>query len=131
MRSSLRAGFVYFAIVFAIGFILGTIRVLLVAPTIGELAAVLIELPLMLIASWIVCSALISRYRVAPAFLDRFTMGASAFVLLMAAELALSIYLFGSPVESTVAGYLTAQGMAGLGGQVLFALFPLLQLHGR
>jgi hypothetical protein len=131
MWSSIRAGVVYFVIVFAIGFILGTIRVLLVAPRTGELGAVLIEVPLMLMAAWIVCSSLTRRYRVAPRLMNRVAMGVSAFVLLMMAELLLSICVFGNTIESTFTGYLTPHGFVGLGGQLMFALFPLLQLHGR
>jgi hypothetical protein len=131
MHSSLRAGAAYFAIVFAIGFILGTIRVLLVAPRTGELAAVLIEVPLMLMAAWVVCSSLTSRFKVAPRPKNRIVMGASAFSLLLIAELLLSVYAFGNPVDSTVAAYLTPQGRIGLGAQVVFALLPVIQLLGR
>ena len=49
----------YFSLVFGAGFVLGTIRVLLGAPLVGERAAELIEVPLMLgvialAARWIV-----------------------------------------------------------------------------
>src|SRR4051794_12041687 len=40
-----RAGVSYAAIIFSIGFIFGTIRVLLVAPGLGETAAVSLEAP--------------------------------------------------------------------------------------
>jgi hypothetical protein len=39
------AGALYAIIVFLIGFILGTIRVLLVAPRLGETTAVIVEVP--------------------------------------------------------------------------------------
>jgi len=42
----------YWAAVFLIGFVLGTLRVLFVAPSVGETAAVLAEMPFMLAASW-------------------------------------------------------------------------------
>jgi hypothetical protein len=45
----------YFGIVYALGFALGTVRVLAVAPRIGELPAVLLEAPIMLAASWVTC----------------------------------------------------------------------------
>ena len=44
----------YFGIIFALGFVLGTIRTLWLAPIVGTVGAVLIELPIMLIASWLV-----------------------------------------------------------------------------
>ena len=50
-----KAGALYANIVFLIGFILGTIRVLLLAPRLGETTAVIAEVPVMLAASWFVC----------------------------------------------------------------------------
>jgi hypothetical protein len=49
------AGAVYFLVVFLLGFGLGTIRVLFVAPRLGQTTAVLLETPLMLAASWTSC----------------------------------------------------------------------------
>src|SRR4051812_22335794 len=97
---SLSAGTAYFALVFALGFILGTIRALLIAPRLGEAGVVLLELPIMLLASWIACGWVIRRLRVNPAFAARLTMGATAFVLLMLAELGVSVFAFGrTPAE--------------------------------
>ena len=50
MRSVLRAGVVYFAVVFATGFALGTVRTLWLAPALGERRAELLETPFMLAA---------------------------------------------------------------------------------
>ena len=55
------AGALYAIIVFLIGFILGTIRVLLVAPRLGETTAVILEAPMMLAASWFVCRWCVDR----------------------------------------------------------------------
>jgi hypothetical protein len=131
MSPPLVAGFVYFMIVFAIGFVFGVIRVLVVIPRTGEIIAVLIELPLILTASWIVCTSLISRFQVAPKVVDRIKMGASAFAFLLVAEIALSTYVFGNPIDSTFVRCLTLHGFIGLCGQLAFAAFPLLQLPRR
>jgi hypothetical protein len=52
---TITAGALYAIIVFVSGFILGTIRVLLIAPRLGETLAVIVEAPLILVASWFVC----------------------------------------------------------------------------
>jgi hypothetical protein len=49
MTRSVRAGGVYFAAVFALGFALGIVRVLITAPAVGESAAVLLEIPILLL----------------------------------------------------------------------------------
>src|SRR5260370_35001024 len=54
-------GAVYAIIVFLIGFILGTIRVLLLAPRLGETIAVIVEAPVILAASWFVCRWCVDR----------------------------------------------------------------------
>src|SRR5690606_39056760 len=50
-RPILHAALAYWAAIFALGFVLGTVRTLWLAPAVGELAAVALELPVMLGAS--------------------------------------------------------------------------------
>lgn len=47
------AGLAYFAVIFAAGVALGTVPVVLLIPRIGETAAVVIELPVILTVAWI------------------------------------------------------------------------------
>jgi hypothetical protein len=44
----LKAGSLYFALVFAVGFVLGTIRTVWLVPRVGARAAELMEMPIML-----------------------------------------------------------------------------------
>jgi hypothetical protein len=81
-----KAGALYAIIVFVIGFILGTIRVLLVVPRLGETTAVIIEGPTMLAASRFVCRWCVGRLRVGRTVPPRLLMGFVAFLLLMSAE---------------------------------------------
>jgi hypothetical protein len=51
-RTASRAGIAYTLGVFVIAFVVGTIRVTLVAPRLGALIAVVLEAPIVLVVSW-------------------------------------------------------------------------------
>lgn len=129
MTRAAKAGIVYFLCVFAAGFVLGTIRVLILVPAVGEWPANLIELPIILTICWFVCGWAIRRYAVEPALGGRATMGAIAFALVMIAELALATLLFGESISAYAARLAAPLGLAGLAGQLCFALFPLWRLR--
>ncbi|MFN9162945.1 MAG: hypothetical protein ACK6DM_09625 [Alphaproteobacteria bacterium] len=122
------AGFLYFLAVFAIGFVLGTVRTLAVEAGLGieRLLAVLIELPVMLGASWLVAGFLVRRLAEGTGLLPRIAMGGCAFMLLMAAEAGLSVVLMGRTLQAHVSLYAEASHALGLLGQVCFALIPAL-----
>jgi hypothetical protein len=67
-------------VVFSIGFILGTIRVLLVAPRLSETTAVILEAPMMLAARWFVCRWCVGRLDVRRTVPARSLMGLVAFL---------------------------------------------------
>ncbi|HET6468556.1 MAG TPA: hypothetical protein VFG43_09290 [Geminicoccaceae bacterium] len=126
MRAALQAGAAYFAVVFAAGFALGTLRVLVLVPRLGE-AAVLLELPVMLALSWLACGRLLRRFAVPGGLRPRLLMAGTAFALLMAAELGLSALAFGRSVAQHVALWGTWPGALGLAAQLAFASFPLVR----
>jgi hypothetical protein len=121
------AGAGYFLLVFALGFVFGTARsaLLAVAPRISRFEAVIVELPIMLMASWLLCGVVVRRAAVPRAAIARATMGATAFVLLMLAELGLDLLLLGETVGQHFASYGDASHALGLAAQVAFGLFPL------
>ena len=125
---ALKAGALYFAIVFAAAFVLGTVRVLLIIPRIGQLPAVLLELPIVLALAWVVCLRVTTRFSIPQLIAPRMIMAGSAFLLLIGAELAMSVWFFGNSVADFGASFGTLHGAIGLGGQIAFALFPLIQL---
>jgi hypothetical protein len=129
MIDAAKAGLSYFLLVFAAGFILGTIRVLLLVPAVGEWAATLIELPVILAIAWFVCGLAIRRYAVSPQVSARFAMGAIALVLLLAAEILLAILLFGEGPILYATRRMEPAGLSGLAGQLCFALFPLWRMR--
>ena len=105
MTAAIRAGLVYVLIVFAIGFVLGTIRVTLVIPRFGELVAVCMEAPVLLALAWPTCRVLVWRFAVPDSPSARAAMGGLAFVVLMLAELSLSTLLFGRTPAQHWASY--------------------------
>jgi len=126
----LLAAAAYWAAVFLAGFVLGTLRVLFVAPRLGETPAVLVEMPLMLAASWVVARCIVSRAG-ATARPDAIAIGALAFALLLASELVLAAILFGRTPGQWLAALFVMPGLLGLAGQLVFAAMPALLLSGR
>ena len=103
MMRTLFTGTAYVAAVFAAGFVLGVLRTLVLVPLWGELAAVLVELPLILTIAWLVCTRILRRWPLLPPSAVR--MGAIAFLLLMLAEAALSTLLAGRSLAEHLALY--------------------------
>lgn len=127
MLTVVNAGTVYFATVFLVGFALGTVRVLVIAPIIGQVPATVLELPIMLIASWLICAWTIRGFAVPSEVGIRCAMGALAFGLLMAAETILGVVAFERTLEQQLATYYQKGSMLGLMAQIAFALIPIVQ----
>jgi hypothetical protein len=121
------AGIAYFGIVFAVGFALGTVLVLVVAPAIGPFGAALLETPFILAASWLVCGWLISRLALTSRFRARLWMGTVAFILVIGVEAGLGVYGFGRGWAGQIQAFIQPAGLVGLSGQILFALMPLVR----
>lgn len=126
----LRVGALLFAGVFALGFVLGSLRTVLLAPRLGELAAVAIELPVILAASWWWCGWLLRHeagrgLRVSG--VGALLAGGIALGFLLLAELGLSIGLAGRSIGEHLALYAQPAHQLGLAGQCLFGLMPWLR----
>jgi hypothetical protein len=119
----------YFALVFALGFALGTVRVLWLAPMGGEIAAVLAELPVMLAASYFAARWLTRRFHINSAQ-SAGLMGGIAFALMMLAEASLALTLPGTGAGTGIAEWFaalfTVPGIYGLADQIGFGVMPLL-----
>lgn len=127
MNAILKAAFAYFSIVFAVGFALGTLRVIVTAPILGEAWATIVELPVMLAASWIVCKWAMARWRIPPTAPSRLATGGLAFALLISAEIALGVAAFGRTMEQVFESYRQTGPLLGRLAQILFGLFPSIQ----
>lgn len=121
-----QAALAYFGSVFAAGFVLGTIRVLMVAPRIGALPATLVELPFMLGASWWVAREIVGRLRRPFDVADLLVVGLAALTLMLGAEVLLGLLAFGRGVEEQMRSWVSPEGLAGLAGQFAFGVLPWL-----
>ncbi len=129
MTRSLIVGAAYFLIVFAVAFALGVLRVTFVVPAVGAVWATLAELPFTLAASWATCAWLCRRWRMS-SLAQAASMGASAFVLLMGAEAAGGMIIFGRTLGENFGLFGTVAGVLGLSGQIAFGVFPIVQFFG-
>lgn len=119
-----RTAIAYFSIVFAFAFAMGVARTLVIAPRIGAAAAVLLEVPILLAASWVIARRLLRDRDLA--LPQRIEVGAIAFVLTMASEAVLSGLMRGQNVDQWAATVATPIGLVGLAGQLGFGAIPAL-----
>jgi hypothetical protein len=121
----LEAGVLYFAIVFATGFVLGTIRTLWVVPRVGARTAELMEAPCMLAATILASRWAVAHFRIPSAPAGRIEMGAIGLTLLLAAELGLVLGLRRLSVRQYIA---TRDKVSGLAYCLLLAFFAIAPL---
>ncbi|GAA4009287.1 hypothetical protein [Sphingomonas humi] len=122
----LRAAAAYAAAAFAFGFLLGTIRALLVVPRLGDVRAAMLEVWIMLAASWRICGWCMERLGVSPKRKVRVAVGALAFLFLIAFEAILGVLLLGRSASEQLQSFTAPAGLIGLGAQLLFAAMPTL-----
>lgn len=123
MKIAITRGVLYFAAVFAFAFVMGVFRTLVVAPRIGATAAVCIEIPIILVASWLVARRLLRDRSFSLGQL--IIIGVIGFTLTMASEAALSVMLRGESVLVWANSLRSPLGLLGLAGQLGFAVMPI------
>ena len=130
----IRAGVAYWAVIFALGFMLGTVRTVWGAQALGETRFILIEVPIMLTASWLAARRMVRRFAVTSTGAAA-GMGALAFALLMLAELTLTGALAGSgeawgAMRDWAGSLLHPPGIYGFAGQIAFGVMPVVAVGG-
>lgn len=111
--------------VFAFGFLFGTLRIFVLIPKMGPLAAVFVELPFMLMISALVWRWSLKRHRIAPDMANRLITGLSGFIILMGLEFLLSWLIAETGPVRYLSEIANPAGLLGLAGQFAFALMPL------
>ena len=126
----IKVGILYFALVFGAGFVLGTIRVLLVVPRLGTRTAELIETPIMILVSILAARSVVRRLAVPPSPLERVAIGLVALGLLLVAEFTLVLWLQRLTLRDYLAIRDPVAGTAYLIALGVFAVMPLF-VHRR
>lgn len=121
------AGLAYSLVIFGVGFAFGIMRILQLMPLFGDTLAVLVELPVILVVSWIICRWLIENWQVPESLAVRLIMGGVAFASLIVAEFGLASIAFARSPSQQLTFYTQFPALLGLAGQILFALFPAIQ----
>ena len=123
---ALKAGVIYFLLVFAVGWVLGPIRELWAVPHFGRVAVMLSEAVIMLVAMIVAARWVTRRFGVPRTPLATISMGIVAIGLLLPAEIVGIHWVRGRSVRDYLTGFLTAPGVVSLLMFLLFAAMPTL-----
>lgn len=122
----LKAGALYFALVFGAGFVLGPIRLLWVVPRFGTRMAELMETPIMFVVIIVAARWVIRRLAVPSVSSGRLGMGCIALGLLLVAEFTLVLWLRGLSISEVLATRDPVSGTVYYVMLGVFAIMPLL-----
>jgi hypothetical protein len=122
----LKAGALYFALVFGAGFVLGAIRTLLVVPFLGTRTAELMEAPIMLVVTILAARWVVRRHSLPPKTAIRLGVGLVGLALLLAAEFTLVLGLEGLTIKEYMA---SRDPMAGTVYVILLGIFAAMPLR--
>jgi hypothetical protein len=122
----LKSGLLYFALVFAVGFMLGPVRIFWIAPRVGARTAELLEAPVMLLVSVVVARWIVRRLGVSSKLSSRLGMAALALGLMLLAEFTLVISLRRVSIRQYLAERDPVAGVVYYVTLGVFALMPLL-----
>jgi len=123
---TLKAGALYFALVFGAGFVLGTVRVLWIVPSFGTRAAELMEAPIMLLVIILAARWVVRRLSLPVMPEIRLGAGFIALGLLLAAEFTVVLAIRHLTIAQYLAGRDPVAGTVYIVMLLVFALMPLL-----
>ena len=122
----LKAGVIYFALVFGAGFVLGAIRTLWVVPRLGTRMAELLEAPIMLVVTIFASRWVVRRLAVPSTLPRRLGMGCIGLGLMLVAEFTLVLSLRGISISEYLATRDPVSGTVYYIMLGVFAIMPLL-----
>lgn len=125
LKQILKAGALYFTLVFAVGFVLGTIRTLWIAPALGARTAELIEEPIMVGVSIFAARWVVRWLRFPVDWRSRLALGCVALGLMLLAEFTFVLWIRGLTLREYLAARDPISGGAYVLALVAFALMPI------
>lgn len=128
---SFKPAALYFALVLGAGFVLGSIRVPLLVPRLGERYAELLEMPIMFLVIVMAARYVVRRFSLPARLAVRLQMGFAALGMSVLAELLLATVLQGRSLAAFIASRDPVSGSVYLGMLLLFALMPAIFLRTR
>jgi hypothetical protein len=133
VRQILKAGLLYFLLVFAAGFVLGTIRVLWIVPHVGTRMAELLEAPVMLAVTVLAARYAVRRVSLRCTSSRLLSVGFVALTLLLGAEITVVVLVRHLTLEEYFASRDAVAGMVYVVMLSLFAVMPLMvaRRYGR
>ena len=124
----IEAALVYFALVFGLGFLLGSIRVPFIVPQLGTRNAELLEMPFMLVGIFLAARFIVKQFVLPKTILAYLSVGMLALSLTLLAEFLLVVVLQRGTIRQYFKSRDTVSGSAYILLLILFALMPLMIL---
>ena len=122
----LKAGIIYFVLVFGAGFVLEVIHLLWIVPRFGMKMAELMEMPIMFVVTLVAARWIVRRLAVPPTLFSRLGMGCIALALLLVAEFKLVLWLQGLSISDYLASQDLVSGTVSYVKFGVFAIMPFL-----
>ena len=120
----IKAAFVYFGIVFSMGFMLGALRTFWVAPRLGSRSAELLEMPVMLVVTLLAARWVSERVAVSARRSASIGIGLLALGLLIVAEVLVGVTLQRTTVVGALVKPDPISGAAYYASLVVFVIAP-------
>ena len=122
----LKAGALYFALVFGAGFVLGAIRIMWIVPRFGIRMVELMETPIMFGVTILAARWIVRRLAVPPKPSSRLGMGCVGLGLMLVAEFTLVLWLRGLSISEYLASRDPVSGTVYYVMLGVFCMMPLL-----
>jgi hypothetical protein len=126
MKSTIKAGITYFALVLGAGIIMGSVRVPFLVPRLGERMAELVEMPVMFVIILLAARFITKKFSLPPSKSVRLAAGFLALGLSLLAEVLLAAVLQDQSIGEYIASRDPVSGGVYIAMLVLFAFMPLI-----